>query len=107
LPSDPHFKLLAGNVGDALTDDMSDVIMVASPSQDVLVTTLKEQAKRVKPGLLAKARVYVAADNAHMSAVRAALVPTGAKVIQLDVAATIPQRKERLERLRRGEEAEE
>ena len=109
LPSDPHFKLLVGYVGDALTDDINahGAIMVASLSQDVLVTTLKKQAKRVKPGLLAKARVYVAADNAHMPAVRAALVPTGAKVIQLDVAATIPQRKERLERLRRDEEAGE
>lgn len=100
LPGDPKFKLLTGHVGDALSDDMNSegVIMIASPSQDVLVRALQEQAKRAKPGSLAKARVYVAADNAHMPAARAALAHTGATVIQLDIDAPIPQRKERLER---------
>jgi hypothetical protein len=109
LPSDPHFKLLAGYVGDSLTDDINDdgAIMIASPSQDVLVATLVKQAKRVKPGFLAKARVYIATDNAHMPAVRSALLPTGAKIIQLDIATAIPQREERLEELRRREASED
>jgi hypothetical protein len=109
LPSDPHFKLLVGYVGDSLTDDINNegAIMIASPSQDVLVSTLVRQAKRVKPGFLAKARVYVAADDAHMPAVRAALLPSGATIIQLDIAGSIPQREERLEQLRRREAGEE
>jgi hypothetical protein len=103
--SDPKFKLLAGYVGDELTDDMNadDVIMLAAVSQDILVNVLAKQASRVKPGFLAKARVYVAADNAHMPAVRAALANTGANVIQLDIDATIPQRQERLDRYLRDE----
>jgi hypothetical protein len=59
---------------------------------------LAEQAQRVRPGLLANARVYVAADSIHMPSVRAALAHIGAKVIQLDMDAGIPQRKDRLER---------
>ena len=105
LPDDPHFKLLVGYVGDSLTDDINidGAIMFASPSQDVLARTLVNQAKRAKTGFLGKARVYVAADNAHMPAIRLALLPTGAKIIQLDVDATIPQREERLEQLRKRE----
>lgn len=100
LPDDPKFGLLTGYLGDALSDDMNSdgVIMVASPSQDVLVSALVRQAKRVKPGFLAKARVYVATDNAHMPSVRAALARSGAKIVQINIDAVIPQRKERLER---------
>lgn len=108
LPNDPQFKLLTGYIGDALVDEMNadGVIMIASPSQEVLVNVLQQQAKRAKPGSLAMARVYVAADHAHMPAVQAALAHTGADVIQLDVDTAIPQRKERLERYlqNRGEE---
>lgn len=109
LPNHPHFELLSGYIGDSLTDraHVEGVVMIASPSQDVLVATLIEQAKRVSPGFLAKARVYVAADDDHMPAIRAALSPTGAKVVQLDIDATIPQRAERIERLRRDEESAE
>ena len=99
LPSDPKFNLLSGYLGEALSDDMNadDAIMVASPSQEVLVQALQKQSARVKTGFLAKARVYVAADAAHMPAIRAALARTGARVVQLDINAAIPQRKERLE----------
>jgi hypothetical protein len=106
LPGDPKFGLLARYLGDALSDDMNadDVVMVASPSQDALVTALLKQAKRAKPGFLAKARVYVAADNAHMPSIRTALAHTGAKVVQLDIDTAIPQRKERLETYLRNSE---
>jgi len=109
LPSDPKFALLSGYLGEALSDDLhaDGVIMIASLSQDVLVGALQKQAKRAKPGFLAKARVYVAADAAHMPAVRAALAHTGAEVIQLDIAIPIPQRKERLERYLRNLDAAE
>ena len=100
LPDDPKSAPRARDLGDELSDDTNadGVILIASPSQDVLVNALQEQARRAKPGTLAKSSVYVAADNAHMPAVRAALAHTGAKVIQLDIEATIPQSKERLER---------
>lgn len=100
LPGEPRAGQLTRYLGDALSDDVHDntVVMVASPSQDVLVQALRQQAKRVKPGGLAKARVYVAADAAHMPAVRAALAHTGASVLQLDIDVPIPQRKQRLER---------
>lgn len=108
LASDPKFALLRGYLGEALSDDMNadGVIMVASPSQDVLVSALQNLAKRAKRGFLAQARVYVAADDAHMPAVRAALAHTGAKVIQLDIDDPIPQRKETLERYLRNNDSE-
>lgn len=107
-PDNPKFELLNGYLGDALSDDMNGdgVIMIASPSQDALVKALQQQARRAKPGTLAKARVYVAADNAHMPAARAALAHTGARVIQIDIDATIPQRKERLEQYLENREGE-
>lgn len=107
-PDHPKFKLLNRYLGEALADDMNadGVIMIASPAQAALVQALQQQAKRAKPGTLAKARVYVAADDAHMPAARAALAHTGATVIQLDINATIPQRKERLERYLKGREEE-
>lgn len=109
LPSDKIFKLLSGYLGEALSDDMNadGAVMVASPSQEVLVEVLQKQARRVKPGFLAKARVYVAADDAHMSAIRAVLARSGARVIQLDINSTIPQRKERLENYLRNQENSE
>ena len=106
LPNDPQFKRLTGYIGDALVEDTNadGVIMIASPSQEVLVKALQQQAKRAKPGSLAKARVYVATDNTHMPAVQAALAHTGAEVIQLDIETAIPQRKERLERYLKNRE---
>lgn len=100
LPEDPKYATTTGYLGDDFSRkrNADGAIMIGSPSQDVLVKVLREQARRAKPGSLAKARIYVAADNAHMPAVRAALAHTGATVIQLDIDATIPQRKERLDR---------
>ncbi len=108
LPDDPKFDMLASYLGDALSDDMNadGVIMVASPSQDVLASALVEQAKRVEPGFLANARVYVAADNLHMPSIRAALARSAAEVIQLDIDTGIPQRKDRLERYLQRDEDE-
>lgn len=99
LKEAPNFALLSRYLGEALEDDANTdgVIMLASPSQDVLVQVLRARAKQVSPGYLARARIYVAADSSHMSGIRAALERTGAKVIQLDINKPIPQRKERLE----------
>ena len=100
LRNDPKFDLLAGYLGDALSDDLHQdgVLMLASPSQDVLAEVIAEKAAHAKPGFLATTRIYVAADDAHMPAIRKALARTGAEVIQLDINTQIPQRKERLER---------
>lgn len=106
LPSNPQFALLTRYLGEALVDETNadNAIMVASPSQEVLVQSLQTHAQTVKPGFLAKTRIYVAADNAHMPAVRAALTHTGAQVIQIDIDKPIPQRKDRLEAYLRNQE---
>jgi hypothetical protein len=106
LPSAANFALLSRYLGEALTDDVNTdgAIMIAALSQDVLVQSLQKYARTVKPGFLAKARVYIAADDAHMPAARAALSRTGAQVIQLDIDKPIPQRKERLEAYMRNQE---
>lgn len=99
LPADANAARMADYMGAALAAERNadGVIMLASPSQEVLVQALQQQAGRAKPGTLAKARVYVAADKAHMPAARMALAHTGAEVIQLDIDVAIPQRKQRLE----------
>jgi hypothetical protein len=110
LPDASNYALLSRYFGEALVDDSNTygVIMLASPSQDVLIRVLREKSTQVSPGYLAHARIYVAADGIHMPAARVALAHTGAKVIQLDIGKPIPQRKERLdEYLRdRGEDAD-
>jgi hypothetical protein len=100
LPTQERFARLSGYVGDALTDDSNrdGVIMVASPSQEVLVDVLRTQAKRAAPGSLHQARIYVAADAAHVAAARSAIAHTGAAFVQLDIDALIPQRDERLDK---------
>ncbi len=100
LPTEEKFALLSGYVGDAMTDGMHDegAIMFASPSQDVLVQVLTQQAKHVKAGSLSRARIYVAVDGQHVEAAREALAHTGASFIQIDIEQPIPQRKERLDR---------
>lgn len=99
LAGDPKFALLSRYLGEALSGKVNanGVIMIASPSQEVLVSVLREQARKVKKGFLANTRVYAAADEAHMPAVRAALAHTGAQVVQLDIDTPIPQRKEAID----------
>lgn len=75
------------------------VVMIASPSQDILVEGLREVRAEIPPGTLEGSRVYVVADAMHTEAARAALANTGATIIRVDPAHPIPQRKERLDRL--------
>lgn len=95
-----NFERISGYLGDAMTDEMNaaGAIMVASPYQEVLVEVLEAQAKRVKPGALSGARVYVATDARHVQQAWDALAHTGAQFLQIDIDETIPQRKVRLER---------
>ena len=83
------------------------VVMIASPSQDVLVDGLSEVGAGIPPGTLKGSRVYVVADAAHAETARAALANTGAKFIQVDPARPIPQRKKRLDKLLQRETGEE
>lgn len=109
LATADKFELLSGYLGDAMTDDLHEhgTIMIASPSQDVLVDVLTEQAKRAKAGSHATTRIYVAVDDQHVDAARKALALTGAEFIQIDINQEIPQRKERLDRyLKNLDEAE-
>jgi hypothetical protein len=99
LPTDEHFKLLCGYVGETLSDEMNSdgAIMIASPSQDLLVKVLKEQVRSVKPGSLAKARLYVPVDQHHLEAVRKAVAHTGIRFIPIDIDRQIPQPASRLD----------
>jgi hypothetical protein len=102
LPQQKDYQASVGFLKDALHDELNKrgAIMIASPSQDNLVLVLSEVTVTVPRGWLKKARVYVAVDDAHTTAVAKALVPTGAKYIQLDPNKPIPQRKARLEAYR-------
>jgi len=80
----------------------ADIIMLASPSSpDNFVNVLRSAMRDVKPNALRKARIYVAIPEAYRERVAAVLAPSGAKFIHLDPAKPIPQRRERLTRIRR------
>lgn len=102
LPSAKNYLASVKNLRMALEDDYGE-LMIASPSQDVLVDVLSREAAKVKPGSLAKVRTYVVVDADHVAAVRAALAPLEAQFIQIDPAGKIPQNKERLERFLKAE----
>jgi hypothetical protein len=73
--------------------------MIASPSSpENLVRVLQECVARAERGILADARIYVAVPNRFRDRAVAALAPSGARVIFLDLTVPIPQRPERLER---------
>ena len=105
LPDAKDFDQSVGFLREALSDNSNSdsVIMIASPSQDVLVDVLKKEFARVNRNALIKARVYVAVDQGHIQAVRKAVAPTGAELIQIDTNKAIPQRKERLNRYLEGD----
>lgn len=86
-------------VVDAITERemTATVLAFASPSSiDNLVRVLGQAARKVRPGKLHNARIYVAVGDADRDRVAAALAPTGARFIQLDPARPIPQRPERV-----------
>lgn len=75
------------------------VVMIASPaSPENLIKVLTEIVRESKPKALRKARIYLAVPAAFGGRAAAALAPIGAKIILLDPAKPIPQRKERLPR---------
>jgi hypothetical protein len=86
-------------VFDAITERElhATVLAFASPSStDNLVRLLTEASRKVTPGKLHDARIYVVVTDADRDRVAAALAPTGARFIQLDPTKPIPQRPERI-----------
>ncbi len=73
-----------------------------APPEHFLIE-LEKAARAIKPGAAAGAPIYVAIPAAWKDRVAAALAPTGATFIHLDPAVPIPQRPERIERLRQSE----
>jgi hypothetical protein len=105
LPQQKDYQASVGFLNDALHDSLNihGAIMIASPSQDNLVHVLSDAVLTVPQGYLKEARVYVAVDDAHTTAVRKALAATSATYIQLDPSKPIPQRKARLGAYRNGD----
>lgn len=109
---DPHAKDYKPSVNwlrDGLKElveqaDLNPVLAIATlaPPEHFLLE-LEKAARSIKPGAAASARIYVAIPAAWKDRVAAALAPTGATFIHLDPAIPIPQRPERIERLRKSE----
>jgi hypothetical protein len=102
-PSVRDYKVSENWVREALDGtDGSKVVMLAAPAApDRLVTVVEEVARNLSIGKLKAVRIYVAAPDASAKAISAALTPSGAEVVALDLTASIPQRPERLsERMR-------
>lgn len=105
LPSEPDYQQSVVWVREVLTEeiDRENTIMLASPSQNVLLEVLKKEAARVRRGALASMRMYIALDDVHFHLARKILAHTGASILQIDIDQPIPQRQERLDRyLSRG-----
>jgi hypothetical protein len=103
LPQHPEFAKSITWLEEALRDDqLRGVIMIASPSQDHLVSVLTKVFGDLPHARLKGTRIYVAADDAHTTAIARALAYTGARYIQLDPEEPIPQRRVRLIRYLEG-----
>ncbi|UUX98135.1 hypothetical protein [Sphingomonas sp. J315] len=87
--------------GQALLASGLSLATLAPPEHFLL--ELEKAARAIKAGAAAGARIYVAISAAWKDRVAAALAPTGAIFIHLDPAVPIPQRPERLEKLRKAE----
>lgn len=79
-------------------------LAIAAPGRPAhLLELIERDTAKIGPGKLTGARIYVAIPAAWKDRVAAALAPTGATFIHLDPAVPIPQRPERIERLRKSE----
>jgi hypothetical protein len=98
-PAADDYSASVGWVRDALREapyPPDDVRTFVSPSQDNLVRVLEREARRLRPGSLSGARLYIAVEGRYWQRIEAALAASGATLIQLDPTRPIPQRPERL-----------
>lgn len=97
-PSARDYKPSEKWVRDALDGgDLSDVVMLAAPAApERLVSIVASVARRLPPRKLKDVRIYLAVPPGPARAIAAALRPSGAEIIPLDLTKGIPQRPERL-----------
>lgn len=79
-----------------------DNVAFASLSQPNLISVLRAEVSKIKPGKLAHLTIYLALDDAHWNEAVAIFKTSGAKLVQLDPSKPIPQNPERLEHLMEG-----
>jgi hypothetical protein len=98
LPSASDYPASERWLRDALVDDAYDegVVMIASLSEDNLVTVLERIGADLRPGSLRRVRVYVVAAPSHWPRINEALKASGAEIVTLDPLMPIPQRPERI-----------
>lgn len=98
-PDSKNYSLMLRYLKEALHDDLhrTGVLMIASPSQDNLVRVLTTILHGVPDGWFKDARIYIAVDDAHTTAVAKLLAHTDAQYVQLNPDQPIPQRKARLD----------
>lgn len=98
LPSASDYQASEGWLRDALVDDAYEgrVVMIASLSEDNLVSVLERIGDDLRPGSLRGVRVYVVVAPARWSQINGALTASGAEVVLLDPSVPIPQRPERI-----------
>lgn len=82
-------------------------MIIATQSQDALVSRLAIESAGIAAGALSKMQIYLALDDAHFALARASLAKSGAKVFQLNPGVGIPQRPERLAKAREVRDAEQ
>ncbi|KRB02630.1 hypothetical protein ASD86_24375 [Lysobacter sp. Root690] len=109
LPGDPDQPDTLERLAGYLTNENADssTILLASPSQDVLVQHLRRIAASVPAGRLDRRRVYVVADAAHHPQVQRAMARTGAQYIRIDPAEPIAQRPGRMQEYSESKRNEE
>lgn len=83
-------------VRDALTDDYTGYVGLATLSEPNLVTVLGKIASKLPTGALSKETVFIALSDQYWPAVVTEMQPTGAKLVQLNPITPIPQRPERI-----------
>lgn len=88
-----------------LKDEITGALMIASISQDDLVSRLAIETRQMKPGHLSNARIYLALNDAHFALGKQVLKASGATVIQLNPSVGIPQNPDRLAKAQEAWEA--
>jgi hypothetical protein len=102
LPTASDYKPSLKWVREQLRDEFGDYVAFASLSQPNLISVLRNEVSKLKPGKLAHLTIYLALDDTHWNEAKAIFALSGAKLVQLDPSKPIPQNPARLENLLRG-----
>ncbi len=98
LPGAPDYAVSEAWVHEALTENLTDNVAIASLSEPNLVTVLRKVASKLPERSLSDVTAFIALSDENWPAVVNAMRHTRAKIVQLNPDKPIPQRPNRITR---------